>query len=148
MKGVISPDHIPVNNYELVIRGMPRLLFTKISGIEEELDKAELPDRTSASGGHTKAFEFTASMPLHHRVEMQAMEQWFLQSQEPVSPTYKRNGSLVMYSISTRMRVTYQIVGVFPIKRKFSDMEMSNVGDLQEVEWTFSGDQLIVVPGA
>lgn len=148
MKGVLLPDHIPVNNAELIIQGMPRLLFTKMSGIEEEIDKADLPDRTAASGGHSKAFEFTASQPIHHRVELAAMTQWWRDCQEPVAPNYKKNGTLVYYSISTRLRHTAQIIGVWVFKRKYSDYDMSNAGDLHEQEWTFSGDMVIDVPGA
>jgi len=143
MKGVLRPDHIPLNNYELRVRDLPPITFITIGGLEEELENVDLPDRTAASGGHTKPIEFTASMPLHHLTEMAAMEQWFMDSQEPVSPFYKKPGTLVLTSITNLIRKTFLIVGMFPTKRKTADLDMNNEGELHTVEWTFKADQVI-----
>ena len=89
MKGVLAPDHIPKNKYELRVRGLPPITFTAVSGLEEELDKVDLPDRTGASGGNTKNGEFTARMPTHHTTERIALEAWFAECQDPVPRTYK-----------------------------------------------------------
>ena len=53
MKGAIKPNHMAVNKYTLTVIGMPPLTPTEISGLEEELQTVELPDRTRASGGNT-----------------------------------------------------------------------------------------------
>ena len=34
LKGLIDPDHIPVNKYELAVIGLPTIQFTSISGME------------------------------------------------------------------------------------------------------------------
>jgi len=74
MKGVIHPDHIPRNKYQLLVDGMPDFTFLNVGNLEEELETVDLPDRTTASGGNTKPIEFTASIPTHHSEERIAME--------------------------------------------------------------------------
>ena len=143
MKGVLQPDHIPLNNYELRVRDLPPITFITVGGLEEELENVDLPDRTAASGGHTKTIEFTASMPLHHLAEMAAMEAWFLGSQEPVNPTYKKTGVLILTSITRFIRKSFLIMGMFPTKRKTGDLDMNNEGELHTVEWTFKADRVI-----
>lgn len=145
MKGVLLPDHIPLNKYELTIVGMPRFTFTQIDGLEEELEAVDLPDRTAASGGNTKPLEFKASLPLHHQIEQIAMENWFLSSQDPVAIDYKKQGTMLYRSISGLIVKSFLIVGIFPFKRKTGDVEMSNEGELHVIEWTFKGDRIIVL---
>jgi len=142
MKGVIQSDHIPVNKYELRVLGMPPLVLTEISGIEDELETADLPDRTVASGGNRKASEFTMMQPMHHTVEVAAMELWFRESQDPVSPTYKKIGTLIRTSISGGNSVSRTLVGIFPKKRTDPDMEMANEGEMAQIEWTMSLDDV------
>ena len=60
LKGLIDPDHIPVNKYELNIVGMPTIVFTSVSGLETEVAAIDLPDRTKATGGQPTAAELTA----------------------------------------------------------------------------------------
>lgn len=143
MKGVLLPDHMPLNKYVLTVAGLPPFTFTQIDGLEEELEAVDLPDRTTASGGNTKAIEFKASLPLHHLMEQSAMEGWFMESQDPVSPAYKKQGTLVLRSISGILVKSFIIVGMYPFKRKTGDLEMNNEGELHVVEWTFKGDMVI-----
>jgi hypothetical protein len=144
MKGSIQPAHIAVNLYELLFVGIPKLTATTVSGLEEELQAVDMPDRTKASGGHTGPSEFTATFPLHHSTEVLALEAWFREGQHPVSPTYKKPGSLLMQSISPIGAVrTYQLVGVFMTKRKLPDLDMANDGELALAECTFSVDQIL-----
>jgi len=145
MKGVILPDHIPLNKYELRIRDLPPITFIEVAGLEEELENVDLPDRTAASGGNTKPIEFTATMPLHHRLEEAAMEQWFQESQDPVSPTYKKTGTLILSSLSGMNRKTMILVGLFPCKRKTGNLDMANEGELHKIEWTFKTDDVLSV---
>ena len=146
MRGQIRPDHIPINRYKLLMGGLPVALTpTKISGIEEELETVDLPDRTRATGGNTKPTEFTMEIPMHHFVEQAAMEQWFRQSQDPVLPTYKLFGTLIHSPLSGGLPRTFTLNGVFPMKRKLPDLELENEGDMAVVEWTMSCDQLLPV---
>lgn len=144
MKGAIQPGHIPLNKYQLLFIGIPLLTATKVTGIDEELNVVELPDRTKASGGNTNPVETTISIPLHHSVEIAALEAWFLEGQDPVLPTYKKAGSLLMQSGSlvgpTR---TYNLIGVFITKRKLPDVEMKDDGNMAEAEYTLSIDQIM-----
>lgn len=146
MKGIILPDHIPVNNYKLiVIGGPPIIVFTSVSGLEEELETTELPDRTQASGGNTKPGEFTAKHPKHHLIEDVFLESWFLMSQDPVLPGYKRAATLLVSSISRLNTRSYSMIGIFPFKRKTPDLEMKNEGEVFQTEWSFKYDKLIPV---
>lgn len=143
MKGSIRPNHIPVNKYELIFIGLPKLTPTEVSGLEEELNVVDMPDRTKASGGRTNPSEMTIMIPMHHTVEIFAMEAWWIECQDPVSPTYKKNGALLMESVGllgpTR---TYTLTGSFLTKRKLPDLEMANDGELACAEFTISVDQM------
>jgi hypothetical protein len=142
MKGVLNSDHIPVNNYALRVPGQPRFTFVTITGIEEELEAVDLPDRTAASGGHTKTIEFTATLPLHHRREARAMHRWYKDSQDPVDPRYKKNGTLVLTSISGMIVASFLLEGIFPCSKKTSDLEMGNEGEMHVLEYKFKGDRI------
>jgi len=145
MKSVLQPDHIPVNKYELLVLGLPSLMFTEISGIEEELQVVELPDRTVASGGNTGPVEFTAMLPMHHLAEQAAMELWYSESQDDVSPLYKKAATLIHKSISGQVLRTYSLVNIFPSKRGLPDLEMANEGEMAQVEWTFRADDILPI---
>lgn len=145
LKGKIQENHIALNNYQLLVVGLPPLTPTKVSGLEEELDVVTLPDRTQASGGNTKPGEFTIMLPMHHLIEQAAMELWFKGSQDPVVPGYKKPATVIYKSIQDTVLKTYTLVGVFPSKRKTPDAEMSNDGDMAEVEWTLKFDDILPV---
>lgn len=142
MKGAIFPDHIPKNKFQLIVAGLPSITFVQVSGLEEELETVDLPDRTTASGGNTKAIEFTARMPTHHTPERIALENWFAQCRDPVDPTYKKVGTLVKQSITGMNSVSYILQGMYPSKRSTPDLEMTNEGEEDELEWTFKADQI------
>jgi hypothetical protein len=143
IKGAIQPNHIPVNKYRFLVVGLPPLTPTKIDGIEEELEAVDLPDRTRASGGNTKPVEFSLMLPAHHAVEQAAMEAWFKSSQDPVLPGYKKAATLLITPINGGAPKPRTLVGVFPTKRKDPDLEMKNEGDMAEVQWTLSADDII-----
>jgi hypothetical protein len=145
MKGAIQSNHIPKNNYKLLVLGMPELTVISHTSIEEELDTTELPDRTVASGGETKPTEFDIMIPAHHKVEQAAMELWFVESQEPVSPTYKKVATLVKNAIDGTVGSTNQLVGVFPKKRVIDEGEMANEGEMSNVTWTLSIDKVLPI---
>lgn len=144
MKMVLLPDHIPVNNFDLVVVGGPPVIqFITFDGLEEELDTVDLPDRTKASGGSTKAIETTATHPKHHAVEDAFLEAWFLEARI-VSPLYKKAASLIVSSISGLQIRSYNLIGMFPNKRKTADLDIGNEGELNVTEWTFAIDMSIV----
>jgi hypothetical protein len=145
-KGTIKGDHIPVNKYQLLVAGLVPVTFTKISGIESELETVDLPDRTKATGGNVKTIEFTAEVPMHHVIEQTALEAWFREGQDPVSPGYKKVGTLVAMSNTGRITRSYSILGVFASKRGLPDFEMENEGEMAVVTWTFSADDILPLP--
>lgn len=145
LKGRIQPNHIPKNSFELQINGLAKtIFFTEIGEIPEELDVVDLPDRTTASGGgNTKATEFTGMQPSHHDVEVQIMESWFQEAQDPVAATYKKTGTLLQKAIDGTIVRTYTLQGIFPKRRSIGEMSIENEGELQVIEWTFSVDDVI-----
>lgn len=143
LKRKIQSDHMPVNNYEMVVPGLPPILFTKIDGLDEELEHTDLPDRTTASGGNTKVVEFTAHQLLHHTAEVAAIERWYNSSKHPVQFGYKKNITLMYFSISDTRWRTYSLMGAFPTKRKLPNLEMNNEGDAAICEWTFRCDEVV-----
>lgn len=145
IKATLQPDHIPVNKYEMLILGMPSITFTKISGMEVEIDTVELPDRTVASGGNVAAIEFTAEMPMHHMVELAALEVWLEEGQDPVSSTYKKAGTLIMKSGTGDTIKTYSMIGLWCCKRKLPDLDFEDEGAMAVVEWTFYCDNVLPV---
>jgi hypothetical protein len=143
MKGVIKSDHIPVNNYQLIIIGLPPLNPTEISGIEDELQTVDLPDRTVGSGGQRAPAEFTMMIPAHHTLEVAACEVWFKEAQEPVSPTYKKAGTILMKSLSGKTIRSRSIVGAFIHKRVDPDLELANEGEMAAIEYTVKVDDVL-----
>lgn len=145
MKSVIQPDHIPLNKFELIVVGLPPFTFTSLTGLEEELDKVNLPDRTVASGGRTQPVEFDVMLPTHHIAEQLAMEAWFQESQDPVLPTYKKPGTLIVSSISGNIVRSWSFPDLFPFKRTHPDMEMDNDGELSELQWALAASDILPI---
>lgn len=146
MKQVLLPDHIPLNDFNLIVVGGPaQIQFITIDGLEKELETVDLPDRTKATGGNTKAIEFTATHPIHHVVEDAFLELWLEEGKDPVSPLYKKPATLVVQSISRLVTRSFNLVGMFPSKVKTGDLDMGNEGELHVKEWTFTVDDVIPI---
>ena len=148
MKGDIRADHIPVNKYVFAVLGLIDMTVTAVSGLEDELQTTELPDRTRASGGNRGPTEFEITIPAHHLSEQVAMELWFRESQDPVLPTYKKPCTLTLKSISGNLIYSISLIGVFPTKRGTPDLEMANEGELAGIVWSMSADDVIVAAAA
>lgn len=146
MKGRVQADHMPVNKFQLFAVGMPPIEFITVSGIEEELQSVDLPDRTTASGGHTAPVEFTGTTMMHHSIERNALELWFKEGQDPVSPLYKKIGTLIVKSLTGQKLVVYTLTGLFISKRATPDFDMANEGEAAILEWTFKADNMLPVP--
>lgn len=145
-KGTISGDIIPVNKFRLLVAGMVPITFVKVGALEEELERTDLPDRTRATGGNTKPLEFEVETPAHHKVEQVALEGWFRESKDPVSPTYKKTATLVLQSNTGAITRSFSILGMFPVKRGLPDLDMGNEGEAAMIKWTFSADSLVPLP--
>lgn len=143
MKGDIQPNHIPLNKFEFRVIGLVTLTTLTVSGIEEELEVAELPDRTVASTGERKATEFEIAIPMHHDVEFGAMEVWYQESSDPVTPTYKKPCTLIHKNVQGVEKRSFTLVGVFPKKRMLPDLDRTNEGEMAMVTYTMSCDDVV-----
>lgn len=143
MKGTIQNDHMPLNKFQLLVAGLPPLTLVTMSGIEDELQTVDMPDRTVASGGNRGMVEFTGAIPAHHLIEQSAMEIWFAECQDPVSPTYKKIGTLIMQSITGTVLRSFSMDGLFLSKRALPEFDMNNEGEMAVIEWTFRADNVL-----
>jgi hypothetical protein len=145
LKGIIQPNHIPLNKFQLFIVGVPPITFVTVSGIEEVLQIVDMPDRTKASGGQTNPVEFQAQTMLHHLVERIALEAWFKEGQDPVTPTYKKIGTLILKGIQDNVLATYTLPGLFIFNRKLPDLDIADEGNPAMAEWSFSADDVLPI---
>jgi len=118
MKHVLQADHMPVNKYELAVAGIPTITFTSVGALERELDKIDLPDRTSASGGRSKPIEFDVKVPLHHLEEIAAMDNWVSEGEDPVTPGYRKTGALSFVSLSGLKRYMTTLYNLWTFQRQ------------------------------
>lgn len=150
LKGSIKPDHIPNNKFELMIVGavppIPPLTTITVSGIEQALKLVDLPDGTKATAGETDPIEFDVSIPAHHLLEEAAMELWYQEGKNPVSPGYKKGGVLVLKSLTENTRRRYTLVGLFVTKRTLPDLEMGGDGEQVNSTWSMSADDILPIP--
>ena len=142
IKGTIQQDHLQVNKFTLQVSGLPPILFTTISGIEEELDTVELPDRTPQTGGRAKPVEFDATTPMHHKLEKAALDLWLRECTDPVSPLHKKLGTLIIESQSTLTKVSFALLGLFVFKRATPDLDLENDGEMAMITWSFKAADL------
>ena len=143
IKGVFLPDHIQVNKFQLSVPGLPPLTPISIGELESELDKVELPDRTTASGGREKAGEFELVIPAHHTLEIAAMELWVVEGLDPISPLYKKIATLFGFSQSTLGQKSWMIGGAWASKRALPAWELDNDGEMANITYTISYDEVI-----
>jgi hypothetical protein len=143
LKYAIQPDHIPVNNYRLLINGLQPITFTSVGALEKELDTVELPDRTTASTGRTKPGETEVKVPAHHTVEVQQMESWYREGKDPISPTYKKVATLEAYSGSRLITNTYTLIGAYVSKGATPDREMNDDGEMDVLTYTIKWDDVL-----
>lgn len=142
LKGIILPDHMPLNNSKLIVPGLPTIIFTTISGLSDEIQNVDLPDRTNVSGGNDTPKEFTATTLLHHIVEQAALEEWHDAGKGDVLPTYKKSGTLLYVSLSGLIVKPFLLLGLWIPSMKLPDADMANEGDAAIVEWTFKADEV------
>jgi len=143
IKGTMKPDHIPVNKYKLSLTGMIPIIFTKISGIEEETATVELPDKSIRSGGRSGPIEFDVEMPAHHVSEKMAMEGWLQEGKDPVSPFAYKTGTLQMYSQTGAQTVVYMLEEAICTKRSLPELDLSNDGEMAVIGFTIKANELV-----
>ena len=141
-KGTIKSDFIPRNKARLDVPGLNPIKFTSITGLEDELQVVDLPDKTRRSGGHRGPSEMVCMHPMHHQIEEVQLELWFTQSQDPVVPGYSRPAAITYMSESGNVLRIFTLIGVFPKKRKTADYEGENEGEMAQTEWTFNIDDI------
>jgi len=143
LQGSVQPDHVPVNNFELVVQGLTTpIFFVEVSGIEYEVQAVDLPDRTKASGGNAVPQEWTAKTMLHHAVERAALEAWLLEGQDPVQASYKKTATLIHKTLSGAQNGKYLLSGVWIMKKKLPDLNRADEGNAGMIEWTISSDKI------
>jgi hypothetical protein len=142
-KFVIQQDHIPVNKYRLTVPTLPPITFVSIGALEKELDKVDLPDRTTASTGRTKPGETEVKVPAHHAVEIAAMEAWFQEGKDPISPTYKKVGTLTLISGTRLFTKPLTIIGMWIYKGATPDLEMNDDGEMAVMTYTACWDDIL-----
>lgn len=142
MKGVVQNDIIPKNKYKLFVVGFAPITAIEVSGIEDEVQTSELPDGTIATGGRKPPIEFTFSTPFHHTIEQKALEGWYQEGQDPVSPGYKKEMTLTFLSNSGLVLRSYSISGAFLSKRALPAGEVASEGEMTMVTWTCKADDI------
>lgn len=142
-KGTIKEDHISANKYDLAIAGLPPLTILSVDGIEEEIDAVTLPDRTAATGGNSGPIEFSITIPGHHMLEVAAMEGWKQEAKDPVSPTYKKVGTLIMESGTGKNVLTKTLNGLWCKGGGLPELSMENEGEMVVCKYMLSADEML-----
>lgn len=144
-KGTIKPDHIRVNKYTLAVVGMPPLTVVAMDGIDEEIEKVTLPDRTAATGGNSGPLEFSISIPAHHALERAAMDVWVQEGKDPVSPTYKKVGTLILESGTGANVLSRTLNGLWCAGGGTPELEMANEGEMAVIKYSMSADEMLPI---
>lgn len=144
LKGKIQDNHIPLNKFELVVAGLPTLVLVTTDDIEEMLNVVEMPDRTFRSGGQTGPVEFTGTIPMHHDVQVAALEAWYKQGQDPVQDGYLKAGSMVFYRNDGTPR-PFELVNLWVAGRTVPGGDMANDGEPAMLTFAFRADEITPV---
>lgn len=145
MKGEIQANIVGLNRYTLSVLGLVDLTPVAVTGLDDVLETTSLPDRTVASGGQRKSAEFTMDLPAHHVLEQLGMEGWFIESQDPISPTYKKTCTYELIAQDGKTARAFTLIGVFPVQRKLPAVELKNEGDMAVIQWVMSVDNILPI---
>jgi hypothetical protein len=141
LKGKIQDNHIPLNKFELLIAGLPQITLITTDDIEEQLNVIEMPDRTRRSGGQTSSVEFTGTIPMHHDVQVAALEAWYKQGQDPVQEGYLKAGSMVFYRNDGTPR-PFELINIWVSGRTIPGGDMANDGEPAMLTFRFEADEV------
>lgn len=139
LKGVIPKDIIAGNKFTLAIDNV-EIVAVSVSGIEETLQVAELPDGTKASGGRTEASEMTIVIPQHLTASKLVMDAWWQAGIDPVVPAAYKNITVTGTSSSGAIVSTDTLIGVFVTNRKSADYALEDGTTMTTLEYTCSVD--------
>lgn len=148
MKGVLREDHIPSNKFTLSVPLVAGGQFTPISvtGFDRKVGVVDLPDRTKATDGVSKAINFEMTLPAHHSDEIAAMELWFRESQDPVSPLYKKPGVFTQESLTGRIVRKWELIGLWTSGPKNDDSKLADEGTMVTITYQMHCDDAVYVP--
>lgn len=144
LKGKIQENHIPLNKFDLIVSGMIPITLVTTDNIEEKLAVVDLPDRTKRSGGQTGAIEFTGKIPLHHDVQVAALEAWYDMGKDPVQAGYLKSASLMWYRNNGDPR-PFELVNLWISGRTIPGGDMKNDGEEAELTFNFVCDEVKAV---
>lgn len=139
LKGVIPKDIIAANKFTLAIDNV-EIVAVSVSGIEENLQVAELPDGTKASGGRTEASETTIVIPQHVTQSRQVMDLWWQSCKDPVQPDAYKNITVTGTSSTGANTSVSTLIGVFITSRKSADYALEDGSTMTVIEYTCSVD--------
>jgi len=143
-KGELSAGYIPNNKFLLSVAGLgvSSLVIIEVSGIEQELETVELPDKTVATSGRAGIVEFTIKVPAHESNSIASLNGWFMSCRGSVSTDYKKDGTLALQNTYGETVSSWSISGMFPMKRTLPEMNAAGAGDLSMSEWAFKADDV------
>ena len=143
IKNQIQELRIPVNKFQLIVQpGVGQITVISLTGLEEELDAPELPDRTIRSGGRSKPVEIDVVQPMHHTSEVLLMEAWWNLCKYSVAG-YLRLGMLIQMNETGIPTKRWTLPNIWIKKRAHSDLELENDGEMATITWTMQTDQII-----
>lgn len=143
LKGVIQQNHVQDNKFALTMVGMIPIVVLSVGAIEEEMDASDLADRSHRSGGRTKPVQFPITTPMHHTAERLAMELWYRQGKDPISPLHLKVGALMAYTQSGIPFVKYSLINCWLKGRALPEFNLDSEGAMAELTWTVSADELL-----
>lgn len=146
LKGKIQENPYPVNKFRLLVTGLPEVTLVTSDEIEETLTIVTMPDRTKRSGGQTDPIEFSGTIPAHHEVERLALDQWYNQAKDPVTPGYRKAGSIVFERADGARILPFEFTNLWISGRTVPAGDMANDGDPALITYKFQADEITPVP--
>lgn len=143
MKYGLAPNPILTTNYKLQIVGAPPIPFVSVGGLEQEIPKVELPDKTSHSSGRTNPGETEVAVPAHEAVAITYMNIWFAQGKDPIIPGYKKTGLLTVDSGNMLSIFARTMIGCWVSKEGTPDVAMGEDGEMAVIKYNISYDGLL-----
>jgi len=116
------------------------ITFTSISGLEQEIDAAESPDRTAHSTGIAKNVTLTVKCASHDDASISAMYEWYDECWGNVSEGYKKTGTLAFEDNRGIARKVYYLEGAWLKKFADDEAQMEESSKIHETEFSVSVD--------
>lgn len=142
-KYTLSPNPILTTNYRLQAVGLPDIPFVTVGGLEQEIPKVDIPDKTQASSGRANPSETEVTVPAHENVAIAAMNAWFEQGQDPIDPSYKKTCNMVYDSGNFINARNLTMVGVWVSSQGTPDVAMGEDGEMAVFTYTLCYDGIL-----